>query len=157
VKLFSDQDDTTAEIPAALQDARFLHIPIDGQKTIKCERASIVFLLTPVLDRNRDTASQPSMDQGFEKVALPEIPLFNPASPANYCTLFQKDCAAGETIFIRKWTVLYTSHETHDAPRRRVGLRSVCKHQGVERLGVPTKRCFVSHQGTEVLLIGKPC
>jgi hypothetical protein len=45
------------------------------------------------------------MDQGFEKVALPEIPLFNPASPANYCTLFQKDCAAGETIFIRKWAV----------------------------------------------------
>ena len=105
MKLFSDQDDTTAEIPAALQDARFLHIPIDGQKTIKCERASIVSLLTPVLDRNRDTASQPSMDQGFEKVALPEIPLFNPASPANYCTLFQKDCAAGETIFIRKWAV----------------------------------------------------
>jgi hypothetical protein len=45
------------------------------------------------------------MDQGFEKVALPEIPLFNPTSPANFCTLFQKDCAAGETILIVKWAL----------------------------------------------------
>ena len=45
------------------------------------------------------------MDQGFEKVALPEVPLFNPASAANFCTLFQKDCAAGETILIGKWAV----------------------------------------------------
>ena len=150
MKLFSDQDDTTAEIPAALQDARFLHIAIDGQKTIKCERASIVFFLTPVLDRNRDTASQPSMDQGFEKVALPETPLFNPASPANYCTLFQKKTAPlVKQSSSANGSRLYSFHETHDAPRRRVGLRSVCKHQGVERLGVPTKRCFVSHKGTE--------
>jgi hypothetical protein len=34
-----------------------------------------------------------------------EIPLFNPASPANYCSLFQKDCAVGETILISKWVV----------------------------------------------------
>jgi hypothetical protein len=45
------------------------------------------------------------MDQGFEKVALPEIPLFNPTSPANYCTLFQKDCVVGEKILISKWAV----------------------------------------------------
>jgi hypothetical protein len=45
------------------------------------------------------------MDQGFEKVALPEVPLFNPTSPANFCTLFQKDCAAGETILVGKWAV----------------------------------------------------
>ncbi len=80
-------------------------VMLDGQKTIKCERAGTVFFLTPVLDRNRDTAAQPLMDQGFEKVALPEIPLFNPASPANYCTLFQKDCVTGETILIGKWAV----------------------------------------------------
>jgi hypothetical protein len=58
-----------------------------------------------VLDRNRDTAAQALMDQGFEKVALPEIPLFNPTSPANYCTLLQKDCAVGEKISISKWAV----------------------------------------------------
>ena len=34
-----------------------------------------------------------------------ELRLFNPVSPANYSTLFQKDCAAGETILIGKWAV----------------------------------------------------
>jgi hypothetical protein len=105
VKLFSDRDYIAAELPAALKNARFLPIAMDGQKTIKCERAGTVLFLTPVLDRNRDTAAQPLMDQGFEKIALPEIPLFNPPSPANYCTLFQKDCATGETILIGKWAV----------------------------------------------------
>ena len=45
------------------------------------------------------------MNQGFEKVALPEVPLFNPASTANFCTLYQKDCAAGEVINLGKWAV----------------------------------------------------
>jgi hypothetical protein len=78
---------------------------MNGQKTIKCERAGTVFFLTPILERNRDTTAQPLMDQGFEKVALPEVPLFNPSSTKNFCTLFQKDCAAGETLLIGKWAV----------------------------------------------------
>jgi hypothetical protein len=78
---------------------------MNGQKTIQCERAGTVFFLTPALERNRDTTAQGLMDQGFGKVALPEVPLFNPTSSANYCTLFQKDCTAGETILIGKWAV----------------------------------------------------
>ena len=61
--------------------------------------------VTPALDRNRDSQSQALTDQGFEKVAIPEIPLFAPNSSANYCTLYQKDCVAGETILIGKWAV----------------------------------------------------
>jgi hypothetical protein len=104
-KLFSDRAYIAAEIPATLKDARFIPIAMNGQKTLKCERPGTVFFLTPVLARNRDTAAQSLLDQGFEKVALPEVPLFNPASPANFCTLFQKDCAAGETILIGKWAL----------------------------------------------------
>lgn len=104
-KLFTDRNYLAAELPAALKSAHFLPIAMDGQKTIKCERPGTVFLLTPVLDRNRDSAAQSLLNQGFEKVALPEIRLFNPVSPANYSTLFQKDCAAGETILIGKWAV----------------------------------------------------
>ena len=55
--------------------------------------------------RNRDTAAQGLLDQGFEKVALPEVRLFNPGSKANFCTLFQKKCEAGETVLIGKWAV----------------------------------------------------
>ena len=104
-KLFTDRAYIAAELPAALKNARFLPIAMNGQKTLKCGRPGTVFFLTPVLDRNRDTAAQGLMDQGFEKVALAEVPLFNPGSAANYCTLFQKDCAGGETILIGKWAV----------------------------------------------------
>jgi hypothetical protein len=104
-KLFTDRAYLTAELPSALKNAHFLPIAMNGQKTIKCERAGTVFFLTPALERNGDTTAQSLMDQGFEKVALPEVPLFNPTSPANFCTLFQKDCAAGETILVGKWAV----------------------------------------------------
>jgi hypothetical protein len=104
-KLFTDRAYIAAELPAALKDAHFLPIALNGQKTLKCERPGTVFFLTPAQDRNRDTVAQSLMDQGFEKVALPEVPLFNPASTANFCTLYQKDCAAGEVINLGKWAV----------------------------------------------------
>jgi hypothetical protein len=94
-----------AELPEALKNAHFLPIAMNGQKAIQCERAGTVLFLTPVLARNRDTASQPLVDQGFDKVALPKVPLFNPGSAANFCPLFQKDCAAGKTILTGKWAV----------------------------------------------------
>ncbi|MBC8350401.1 MAG: exo-alpha-sialidase [Planctomycetes bacterium] len=104
-KLFSDRTYIAAEVPAKLRNTRFLPVAMNGQKTLKCGRPGTVFFLTPVLARNRDTAAQQLLDQGFEKVALAEVPLFRPGSPANFCTLFQKDCAAGETILIGKWAV----------------------------------------------------
>jgi len=104
-KLFSDRGYAAAEIPPALAGASFLPIAMDGSKQITCDRAGMVFFLTPVLDRNADSAAQPLLDQGFEKVALPEVPLFNPGSAANYCTLFQKRCVIGETIIVGKWAV----------------------------------------------------
>ncbi|NCA12467.1 hypothetical protein EBR56_11845 [bacterium] len=104
-RLFSDRDYIAATPPEPLAGAHFLPVAMNGQKTLTVERAGTVFFLTPVLDRNRDTAAQPLMDQGFEKVALPEVPLFHPDSSANFCTLFQRDCTVGETILIGKWAV----------------------------------------------------
>jgi hypothetical protein len=104
-KLFTDRAYIAAELPAALKNAQFIPVAMNDRKTLQCERTGTVFFLTPVLERNRDTVAQPLLDQGFEKVALPEIPLFNPNSPGNICTLFQKDCTAGETILIGKWAV----------------------------------------------------
>ena len=82
----------------------FLPIAMEGQKTIKCERAGTIYFLTPGLKRSPDSTAQQLMDQGFEKVALKETVLFDD-SPATFCTIFQKDCAAGETILIGKWAV----------------------------------------------------
>ncbi len=104
-KLFSDRSYLAAEVPPALAAAQFLPIAMDGRKLITCLEAGTVWFLSPTQDRNRDSQAQALMDQGFEKVALPEIPLFHPASSTNYCTLYQKDCRAGETLLIGQWAV----------------------------------------------------
>jgi hypothetical protein len=103
-KLFSDRAYITGEVPDALKSAHFLSVALDGKKTLTCRRAGTVFFFTPQPDRNRDTQSQALMDQGFGKVALPEVRLFS-GTPNNFCTLYQKDCAAGEVINIGKWAV----------------------------------------------------
>lgn len=103
--LFTDRAYIASEIPAPLKGAHFLKVAMNGQKTLKCSRAGTVFLLTPLPGRNGDSTAQQLMDQGFEKVALPEVPLFNPMAAQNFCTLFQKDCAVGEVILVGKWAL----------------------------------------------------
>lgn len=103
--LFTDRSYVLSELPDALKGVRFLPVKMDGQKTLRCSRAGTVYFLTPTPDRNKDSQTQALLDQGFKKVALPEVRLFNPSSAANFCTLYQKDCAAGDTISLGKWAV----------------------------------------------------
>jgi predicted neuraminidase len=103
--LFTDRSYVLSELPAALKGVRFLRVKLDGKKELQCSRAGTVYFLTPTPDRNHDSQTQTLLDQGFKKVALPEVRLFNPASAANFCTLYQKDCAAGDTISLGKWAV----------------------------------------------------
>ena len=103
--LFTDRGYVLSELPAALQGVRFLRVNLNGQKKLRCSRAGTVYFLTPAPDRNKDSMTQTLLDQGFKKVALPEVRLFNPSSTANFCTLYQKDCAAGDTIAFGQWAV----------------------------------------------------
>jgi hypothetical protein len=103
--LFADRGYTLSELPAELKGARFLRIDMDGQKQLRCTRAGTVFFLTPAANRNRDSQAATLLEQGFHAVALPEVRLFNPVSAANFCTLYQKDCAAGDTIQLGKWAL----------------------------------------------------
>jgi hypothetical protein len=103
--LFTDRAYVLSELPAALKGVHFLRVKLDGQKELRCSRAGTVYVLTPDPDRNRDSQTQTLLDQGFKKVALPEVRLFNPISAANFCTLYQKDCATGDKISLGKWAV----------------------------------------------------
>ena len=103
--LFTDRSYVLSELPDALKGVGFLRVKMDGQKELRCRRAGTVYLLTPAPDRNKDSQTQALLDQGFKKVALPEVRLFNPSAAANFCTLYQKDCAAGDTIALGKWAV----------------------------------------------------
>ena len=104
-RLFTDRSYTLAELPEPFQGAQFLQLPLDGQKQLRCETAGVVWLLTPHPERNKDSQARSLIEQGFVKAALPEVRLFNPSSPANYCTVYQKQCAAGEEITVGKWAV----------------------------------------------------
>ena len=71
--LFSDRSYVLGELPDALQGAHFLRVNLSGQKRIRCTRAGAVYFLTPAPNRNRDSMTQTLLDQGFKKVALPEV------------------------------------------------------------------------------------
>ena len=104
-RLFTDRNYVIEDDLPALAGARFLRIPLDGRKSLKCERAGTVWFLTPMPDRNKDSCAAELTRQGFTKVAVPEVRLFNPRSTANFCTLYQKDCKPGEAIEVGKWAV----------------------------------------------------
>ena len=103
--LFTDRSYVLSELPAALNGAQFLRVNLDGQKELRCSRAGTVYFLTPEPGRNKDSQTTNLVGQGFKKVALPEVRLFNPSSAANFCTLYQKDCRAGDTLALGKWAV----------------------------------------------------
>jgi predicted neuraminidase len=103
--LFSDRKYTAAELPGKLPGAEYLCLPLEGAKTLACDRAGTVWVLTPAPERNRDSQTKALLEQGFRKVAQPELRLFAPTSTRNFCTLYQKDCAAGETLKLGQWAV----------------------------------------------------
>lgn len=105
MKLFTDREYVAAALPEVLKGAQFLRLAMNGDQVVVCQRAGTVWCLTPAPERNRDSQTQALLAQGFAKVALPEIPLFGPKTTANLCTLYQKDCAAGEKISVGKWAV----------------------------------------------------
>lgn len=104
-KLFTDRAYTLAEVPAALNGAVFLQVPMNGSKTVEVSRSGAVYLLTPKPDRNKDSQTANLMEQGFREVALGEVPLFQPERGANFSTLYRKDAVAGETLTFGKWAL----------------------------------------------------
>lgn len=104
-RLFTDRGYTAHEMPSALSGARFLQVPLDGDKTARCTRSGMIYFMTPKLNRNQDSQSEALKQQGFAKVALPETRLFDPDNLANFCTVYQKECVEGEIITFGKWAV----------------------------------------------------
>ena len=103
-KLFTNREYVAGELPQALAGARFLRGSIDRIRAT-VDEAGVVWVLTPLVERNRDSLEAFLYRQGFVKARVPEFILFD-TSPANACTLFQKRCAAGERIELGKWGVL---------------------------------------------------
>jgi len=119
--LFRDRSYALAECPKELEDALFLHVPMEGDKRLRCTRSGMVYVLTPLPDRNPSGSQSKKLEQqGFKKVALPEVELFEHVSrPANHCTLYQRECSEGDTIEFGKWAVpvfLRVADDSESAP-----------------------------------------
>ena len=100
--VFSDRKYTVVESPEALQGMSLLRVPADGSKTLTCTRAGTVWMLTPPPERKKNISQAKALlKQGFKPVALPEFLLFT----GDFVTLYQKDCAAGETITFGRWAL----------------------------------------------------
>ena len=74
-------------------------------QTVTCAKPGVLGVLTPMPNRNRDSLQKSLEAQGFRRVALPEIRLFDPFNTGDFVTLFQKPCKAGETVKVGKWGV----------------------------------------------------
>jgi hypothetical protein len=115
--LFRDRRYRLPEVPSALDGAALLQVNMDGKKLLRCVRPGTVHLLTPLPDRNPSGSQTAALEeQGFQKVALPEFRLFNHESDGTLCSLYQKECAAGETITFGKWSVPIVFPETRVTP-----------------------------------------
>lgn len=102
-KLFTDRDYVAENLPALFKDRKFVQASIDGT-SVQAQTDGIVFVITPLPNRNKDSVAAQLEKQGFLKVAQPEFRLFG--SPANICTTFQKQIRSGDTITVGKWGVL---------------------------------------------------
>lgn len=103
-RLFTDRDYVVEELPEALAGARFVRGSIDNIAAT-VEEPGVVWVLTPMAERNDDTLELALYRRGFAKARVPEFVLFGGIA-ANAVTVFQKRCEAGERIALGKWGLL---------------------------------------------------
>ncbi|HOF41296.1 MAG TPA: sialidase family protein [Candidatus Hydrogenedentes bacterium] len=102
--LFTDRQYTALALPGFLQGRIFIRGSIEAVSAV-CARSGLVYALTPLPNRNRDSVSEALVAQGFVKVKSPEFLLFG-AIPGNIVSVFQKRVEEGETLTLGKWGIL---------------------------------------------------
>ncbi|MBN2311181.1 MAG: exo-alpha-sialidase [Candidatus Hydrogenedentes bacterium] len=103
-KLFLNRAYTVRDKVEGFDGLRFVRASIDHAEVV-CRSAGVVFVLTPLPDRNKDSVIEELLGQGFEKAAVSESLLFGEIE-GNICSIFQKRVEAGETVRFGKWGVL---------------------------------------------------
>ena len=104
-RLFSDRDFKAKNIPKPLQGKRFLYSSIEGA-SVEITKGGVLYVVTPLPNRNKDNAVETLAAAGFVKVSKPEF-LFFGNDAGNISTVFQKEVKPGEIIeWNKKWGVL---------------------------------------------------
>ncbi len=103
--IFNNRSYSFAKIPAPLNDRFFIRGSLDKGASAKCIEPGVVYVLTPVAERNSDSIEKTLLEQGFVKAAVAEFPLWG-AGAANVCSVYQKKLKAGDTLSLGKWGVI---------------------------------------------------
>ncbi|TSA29511.1 MAG: exo-alpha-sialidase [Verrucomicrobiaceae bacterium] len=101
--LFLDRAHAVAEVPEPLRGLKFQRGKIDGVHAV-CRQAGVVYVMTPSEGRNPDSRETKLLGQDFQKVNLPEFPLFG--GDPNLCSVFQKQMQVDEALDLGKWGVI---------------------------------------------------
>ncbi|MAX35188.1 MAG: hypothetical protein CME33_01310 [Gimesia sp.] len=103
VELFTDRQYQLQEVPGLLKGLKFLKTTIEGYTAV-CKEAGTLYALTPA---RRPGAASRELDlirQGFEKVDLPEFPLF--PGEINRVTTWRKQVKQGAHLRFQKLVLL---------------------------------------------------
>jgi hypothetical protein len=103
--LFSDRLYRAKELPESLKGMRYLPQAIEGGWTIHSAKGGIIYVITPLADRNKDSMATALLEAGFEKSNIPEFNLFG-TTYSNVCCVFQKKLMPDETIYGNQWGIV---------------------------------------------------
>jgi hypothetical protein len=102
--LFTNRKYIIRDGHAVLDGRKFIRSSIDRDKAT-CTQGGIIYVITPLPDRNQDSLNDTLLKQGFSKARAPEFLLFD-VIPNNICSIYQKRAEAGENIALGKWGVI---------------------------------------------------
>ncbi len=103
-KIFTNRDYNVIQCPEILNGKNFVRSSIRGVEVV-CRGDGMLYVLTPMKDRNHDDQSPGLLEYGFEKVVQSETLLYE-RLPDGIVTLYQKEVKDGETIKLGQWAVL---------------------------------------------------
>lgn len=102
------------KLPSFLQEGKYIFSPME-QTEVVCTSPGVVYVVTPLPDRNRDSVTDELQKQGFELAAVPEFVLFlmpgGREIPGNVCSVYQRRVESGDRINFGKWGVVITKPE----------------------------------------------
>ena len=107
VKLFGDRESyLLKDYLSHLDGKTFIRSnSIRNTGLMTCKTPGIVYVYTPLPNRNKDNIVDYLLQNGFDKVASPEVMLFGD-SRGNFATLYQKRIKQGETLQFGCWGLI---------------------------------------------------
>jgi hypothetical protein len=105
VKLFTDREYVTDEIPEAVKDLPFHRTSIE-KLDVTVTKPGTLFALTPTIRPKAASQEEALQKAGFTKVDVPETQLF--PGEINRVSLYRKEVKAGERLQFKKLVLLIT-------------------------------------------------